>query len=86
MAIPLRRFSRAITSNSSTTSWEFEPNQKIYVKKSKLVDYQTALAKFKDQISYQIPGVSIAQTYGTFCREFDTDFSDYYKSNSSWRR
>lgn len=62
---------------------EFEPNQKIYVKKSKLVDYQTALAKFKDQISYQIPGVSIAQTYGTFCREFDTDFSDYYKSNSS---
>lgn len=62
---------------------EFEPNQKIYVKKSKISDYQTALAKFKDQIDYKLPGLSISNTYGTFCREFDTDFSDFYKSNHS---
>ena len=62
---------------------EFEANQKIYVKKSKLVDYQTAMAKFKDQISYKLPGVSISSTYGTFCREFDTDLSDYFTTNKS---
>lgn len=62
---------------------EFEPSQKIYVKKSKISDYQTAMAKFKDQISYKLPGLSISNTYGTFCREFDTDLSDFYKSNHS---
>lgn len=57
---------------------EFAANQKIYVKKSKLTDYQNAMAKFSTQIDYKIPGVTIKTTYSTFCREFDTDFSDFH--------
>lgn len=60
---------------------EFAPNQKIYVKKSKLKDYQEALSRFKDQVSYKLPGIKISSTYGTFCREFDTDLSDFYTEN-----
>ncbi len=60
---------------------EFAPEQKIYVKKSKLADYQEALSRFRDQVSYKLPGISISSTYGTFCREFDTDLSDFYSGN-----
>ena len=60
---------------------EFAPEQKIYVKKSKLADYQEALSRFKDQVSYKLPGIKISSTYGTFCREFDTDLSDFYTEN-----
>ena len=60
---------------------EFAPEQKIYVKKSKLKDYQEALSRFKDQVSYKLPGIKISSTYGTFCREFDTDLSDFYTEN-----
>ena len=57
---------------------EFNPEQKIYVKKSKLGLFQDKLAKYKNQISYKIPGISINSKYATFSREFDTDLSDYY--------
>lgn len=60
---------------------EFAPEQKIYVKKSKLADYQEAMSRFKDQLSYKLPGIKISSTYGTFCREFDTDLSDFYTEN-----
>ena len=62
---------------------EFAPDQKIYVKKSKLKDYQEALSRFKDQVSYKLPGIKISSTYGTFCREFDTDLSDFYTENGN---
>ena len=62
---------------------EFAPGQKIYVKKSKLKDYQEALSRFKDQVSYKLPGIKISSTYGTFCREFDTDLSDFYTENGN---
>jgi len=62
---------------------EFAPEQKIYVKKSKLKDYQEALSRFKDQVSYKLPGIKISSTYGTFCREFDTDLSDFYTENGN---
>lgn len=61
--------------------YAFSTSQKIYVKKSAVDAFKTAMTHFKDQIGYQLPGVSISNTYGTFCREFDTDFSDYYKTN-----
>ncbi len=62
---------------------EFAPDQKIYVKQSKLKDYQKALSRFKDQVSYKLPGIKISSTYGTFCREFDTDLSDFYTENGN---
>ena len=62
---------------------EFAPDQKIYVKKSKLKDYQEALSRFEDQVSYKLPGIKISSTYGTFCREFDTDLSDFYTENGN---
>lgn len=34
--------------------------------------------QFYNQIDYRIPDVSIKTKYGTFAREFDTDFSDYF--------
>lgn len=59
----------------------FSSDQKIYVKKSQLEKYQNAMSKYKDQISYKLPGISITHKYGTFAREFDTDLSDFYNSN-----
>ena len=72
---------------------EFASTTNIYVKKSALIKYQTAWKKevydtgihgnkpspfdFTNQLDYKIPGVTIANKYGTFAREFDTDFSVY---------
>ena len=72
---------------------EFASTTNIYVKKSALTKYQTAWKKevydtgihgnkpspfdFTNQLDYKIPGVTIANKYGTFAREFDTDFSVY---------
>ena len=61
----------------------FSSDQKIYVKKSQLKKYQNAMSKYKDQISYKLPGISITHKYGTFAREFDTDLSDFYNSNGN---
>ena len=55
---------------------EFSPEQKIYVKKTKVADYQTAWPNFENQIGYKIPGIAIGKKYGTFSREFDVDLSD----------
>ncbi|WP_455540675.1 leucine-rich repeat protein [Prevotella fusca] len=69
----------------------------IYVKKSAVNAYKTAWTKTKydmathtnvtspfnfiDQIEYKIHDMKISNKYGTFAREFDTDFSDYYNEN-----
>ncbi len=63
--------------------YAFSKDQKIYVKKSVVGEYKTAMAHFDSQIDYKIPGLSISNTYGTFCREFDTDLSDFYKTNKN---
>ena len=72
---------------------EFASTTKIYVKKSACerykdvwhkmvykpnVGYQESQYNFVNQIDYRIPDVSIKTKYGTFAREFDTDFSDYF--------
>ena len=78
---------------------EFADNTRIYVKKSALTAYQTAWKKmvydtatgtekvsdfnFTLRIDYKIKDVKIATKYGTFAREFDTDFSDYYATNNN---
>lgn len=72
---------------------EFAKTTKIYVKKSALETYKkewnkqvydltahaykTSEFNFIDQLDYKIPGVSIKNKYGTFAREFDTDFGVY---------
>ena len=72
---------------------EFAKTTNIYVKKSALGKYQSEWKKevydldahaykpspfdFTKQLDYKIPGVTIAKKYGTFAREFDTDFSVY---------
>ena len=62
---------------------EVTTGQKIYVKKGQdgaIVDaYKTAWPTMADKIDYKIPGISIANTYGTFAREFDVDLTDYSK-------
>ena len=76
---------------------EFAKATKIYVKKTAFPIYQAKWNKkvydpaihgdkespfnFIDQIGYKIPGVTISHKYGTFAREFDTDFSIYRKDN-----
>ncbi|WP_051076961.1 leucine-rich repeat domain-containing protein [Prevotella veroralis] len=78
---------------------EFAPSTNIYVKKSQLEKYKTAWDKkvydktthgyveshmnFISQIDYKIPDVKILHKYGTFAREFDTDFSQYYKEKGA---
>lgn len=47
----------------------------IYVKKSKLEGYKTAMPRYAEQMDYKIP-FPMTSKYGTFCREFDTDFSE----------
>lgn len=75
---------------------EFASTTKIYVKKSACetykdvwhkmvykpnVGYQESQYNFVNQIDYRIPDVSIKTKYGTFAREFDTDFSDYFTTS-----
>ena len=78
---------------------EFAKSTKIYVKKSALetykdkwnkqvynIDkhaYETSKLNFIDQIDYKIPGVKISHKYGTFAREFDTDFGIYKREKGT---
>ena len=78
---------------------EFAKTTKIYVKKSACEKYKEKWNKqiydipthgykpspfnFTDQIDYKIPGVTITHKYGTFAREFDTDFSIYNAENGN---
>ena len=78
---------------------EVASTTKIYVKKTSLDTYKREWHKmvydqtkhhevessknFVDQIEYKVPGVEITHKYGTFSREFDTDFSEYKKENHS---
>ena len=78
---------------------EFAKTTKIYVKRSALKTYKEKWNKmvydintktfkvspfnFIEQISYKIPGVKITDQYGTFAREFDTDFSIYKQENNN---
>ena len=78
---------------------EFAETTKIYVKRSALNTYKEKWNKmvydintktfkvspfnFIEQISYKIPGVKITDQYGTFAREFDTDFSIYKQENNN---
>ena len=78
---------------------EFAETTKIYVKRSALETYKEKWNKmvydintktfkvspfnFIEQISYKIPGVKITDQYGTFAREFDTDFSIYKQENNN---
>ena len=78
---------------------EFAETTKIYVKRSALETYKQKWNKmvydintktfkvspfnFIKQIDYKIPGVKITDQYGTFAREFDTDFSIYKQENNN---
>ena len=78
---------------------EFAKTTKIYVKRSALDTYKQKWNKmvydintktfkvspfnFIEQIDYKIPGVKITDQYGTFAREFDTDFSIYKQENNN---
>ena len=78
---------------------EFAKTTKIYVKRSALETYKEKWNKmvydintktfkvspfnFIEQIDYKIPGVKITDQYGTFAREFDTDFSIYKQENNN---
>ena len=78
---------------------EFAKTTKIYVKRSALNTYKEKWNKmvydintktfkvspfnFIKQIDYKIPGVKITDQYGTFAREFDTDFSIYKQENNN---
>lgn len=78
---------------------EFAATTKIYVKKSALNTYKAAWTKtvydvatdqdvkskfdFTSQLDYKIKDVKITHKYGTFAREFDTDFKDYYKTKGN---
>ena len=73
---------------------EFAKTTTIYVKKTALPVYQEKWAKkvykiatdseekspydFTSQLEFKIKDVKISKKYGTFAREFDVDFSDYY--------
>lgn len=90
------------TKDMSSTKWEygntyseFNPNLKIYVKKTALTHYKdedhehAGWERYASQISYKIPYIgaagapAIAKKYGTFAREFDADFSIYNAENGS---
>ena len=78
---------------------EFAKTTKIYVKRSALETYKEKWNKmvydintktfkvspfnFIKQIDYKIPGIKITDQYGTFAREFDTDFSIYKQENNN---
>lgn len=62
--------------------------QLIYVKKSKLSDYKSKWSDYASALDYKIKGdgnapFTIGTKYGTFAREFDTDFSDYQKTKGN---
>lgn len=63
---------------------EFYTGQKIYVRKSQVDAFKEVLPEYaQSMVGYQIPGATIANKYGTFSREFDTDLNAYYTDNSS---
>ena len=79
---------------TNTNYSEFAKATKIYVKKTALNKYKAKWAKtiykketdkdetspydFTSQLEFKIKDVKISKKYGTFAREFDVDFSDYY--------
>ena len=65
---------------------EFTGNiQKIYVKKSKVDAYKTAVGwdGYAARVDYQIRDVNITHKYGSFAREFDTDFGEYAREKGT---
>nr|WP_232210602.1 leucine-rich repeat domain-containing protein [Alloprevotella rava] len=76
---------------------EFAKTTTIYVKKTALPIYKTTWAKkvynfttevedpspfdFTSQLEFKIKDLKIRNMYGTFAREFDVDFRDYYVEN-----
>lgn len=62
---------------------EFTADQKIYVRKSQIDKFQAAMPAFSSQITYKIPAAPISYTYGSFAREFDTDFSEFFTEKGS---
>ena len=82
---------------TNTNYSEFAKATKIYVKKTALNKYKAKWAKtiykketdkdetspydFTSQLEFKIKDVKISKKYGTFAREFDVDFSDYYNEN-----
>ena len=76
---------------------EFAKTTTIYVKKTALPEYKrvwtktfyntTTLAEepspydFTSQLEFKIKDLKIRNMYGTFAREFDVDFRDYYVEN-----
>ena len=66
------------------TEKEFNPDLKVYVKKSVEGTYKTAIGwvRYANQVSYKIPNeIKIAHQYGTFAREFDADLGIYAREN-----
>lgn len=55
---------------------EFTETQHVYVPKSKLNTYAKNWLAFIPIINYQIPGINISNTFGSFSREFDVDLFD----------
>lgn len=55
---------------------EFTETQHIYVPKSKVKNYVKNWMPFGELINYQIPGISVSNTFGSFSREFDVELSD----------
>lgn len=55
----------------------FTADQKIYVRKSQLDNFKSALSSHQDQVDYKIPGGDISNKYATFSREFDVDLNSY---------
>ena len=62
---------------------EIASTTNVYVKKSALATYQAQWKDYASKISYKIPDVKISTKYGTFAREFDTDFSEYKKEKGN---
>lgn len=82
---------------TGTNYSEVTTTANIYVKKSATDTYQNVWKKttftgttiataidspfdYTSRVSYKVPA-EIKTTYGTIAREFDVDFSDYYKTN-----
>ena len=74
-----------VDNSGNYTEKEFEPDLKVYVKKSAENAYKTATgwSRYAGQTSYKIPGeINIAHQYGTFAREFDADLGIYARENN----
>ena len=61
---------------------EVADGQTIYVKESAESAFKTAWNTMADKITYQIP-LPMANTFSTFAREFDADFSEFSVNNTS---